>query len=277
MLCETGSIFYSIDETALRSSRRCREHGPVDHVEPGSTPAWPPESEGCSCPRGGNVSNPIVTQLRLLSPRDVVSESEQWIASSKNVARTLDALDRNGDGKLGLEEIVQGDVLAIARTLAAESKLQGDFVVGPDRELQEVLVRYRAALEAQLVLGAGDEAGTTLAVEQFTGDASQWLQSAPKLPVGMLSDQSTRALRELTNLAVAENVAVLRTGSCLHDLRTLWSIAPALRIPGDRYGYDYQVESCNGNAWSVFAQAHGAAAKRPSFRIDHRGEVTLKR
>jgi hypothetical protein len=276
-LCETGRRFFYVDQTGALATRVCQADGPLDDVPPFMTPEWPPESENCRCPRSGDVSRPMVTQLRLLSPIDFLREAELWSASSKNVDLTLLALDRNSDKQLGLDEIVDADILAVARKLAADSKLPGGPAIGSDRDLTEALSRFRAALEAKLLLGAGDEENiASVPIQGLKGDAGKWLQSAPKLPIGSLSDQSTRALRELTNLAVAENLAVLRTGACTNDVRSLWAIAPALRIAGDRYGYDYGVETCDGNQWSIFALAHGESAKRPSFRIDESGQVNVK-
>lgn len=166
---------------------------------------------------------------------DVVREAAQWGASSKNVERTLLALDSNSDKKLTLDEIVEADLLAIARELAAESKLPAGPVIGQDKDLAEVLSRYRAAMKAELFLGAADEdERASLPLQSFSGDPSKWLQTAPQLPIGMLSDQSTRALSELTNLAIAENLAVLGTGTCTEDTGSLWAFAPFLRIPGNR-------------------------------------------
>lgn len=116
----------------------------------------PPE---VALPLGETSAVAAVDSAALLGGAVAIDRARSLLAAGL-ASRVTTEFDADRDAAVSFTELLQADLLAMARRLAAEEPALpgGTIPIGDDRELDAVLRRLQTRIRQDLALGAGDEA-----------------------------------------------------------------------------------------------------------------------
>jgi prepilin-type N-terminal cleavage/methylation domain-containing protein len=93
-----------------------------------------------------------LTGTNALAGADLTPEALDLLAAEDPIPHVLSALDTNGDGQLGFEEMLSADLLSVARQVVDGLGLAPGPDLGNDDELRSILEGYQADVHAILEL-----------------------------------------------------------------------------------------------------------------------------
>ncbi len=172
-LNRTGSVCYSTNQTGVITP----------FCPPGQT--YDPTQEICVSDETAldAISRNAVNSANNLSNGLALPMAETSLMSSPSIIQTvLNELDSNGDGKISIDEVLNADLLKIARVVAPGLG-GGGQPVGDDTVLQKITANYLQALKANLALGVGNaDAPPLLPLSGLPGDPVAFLISVGGCP-----------------------------------------------------------------------------------------------
>jgi len=108
--------------------------------------------------------------------------AQSFVMSPSNVQTMLSKLDENGDGMLTFDELLNADLLKVARSVqpGLGGGGAGGQAVGPDSALRAILRSYLDSLRMNFALGAGNEGmAPGVALSGMSGDPGAFLAEVP--------------------------------------------------------------------------------------------------
>jgi prepilin-type N-terminal cleavage/methylation domain-containing protein len=97
-----------------------------------------------------------IDELNLLAGGTAVDRARSLL-TPELVDQVKTEFDANGDRRISFEELLEGDLLAMARRLAATRSAAAAMPMGDDRVLEAMLRRMQGRIRQDLALGSGDE------------------------------------------------------------------------------------------------------------------------
>lgn len=181
---------------------------------PGSTPLQPGDENTVPVDPVGDqmlasAAYEALTQTNALAGADATPGAIDLLAAEAPIPLVLSALDGNGDGQLGFEEMLSADLLDAARQVVDGLGLDPGPDLGNDDELRSILEGYQADVHAILELDLDAPQPEVLVSDLPTGEGPvvaflQALQGGASVPA--LGGPG----RVLAVLALAVGAAVAR-------------------------------------------------------------------
>jgi prepilin-type N-terminal cleavage/methylation domain-containing protein len=155
------------------------QRGAIVNGDPGCVPHHDPAAALLRFPLGELSGVAAINDVNLLSDGTAVDEARALL-TPEFVDRIMAEIDANGDRLISFAELLEADLLAIAKRLTptgvAARRKAGD---GGDVELDAILRRMQSRMKQDLALGSGDETDHPAAsLESAVGDPARILDLA---------------------------------------------------------------------------------------------------